>query len=972
MSFPSYHHCRICLNSNLPLLQYLVEITQSAELLRNLLDQKSPLHIATAAGNLAMAKMLIAKWPQLMFQKESPEMSSRTPLHLACYECSKQMVDVFLLGIEAMLADYHEDTPLDLNVVDSAGHTPLHYACYNRHCNEIVHALLSFRSANSNFVNFDVNAVTVTKHRSVIHIAVAREKSNSLVEVLLKQNGIDISLQALPSSSTVNFVSKLVRELAEKKGKLLSQALQEDDEGRPNTSSSLSTPTDFSPVSPVAISPTEYSGEDVSSGPNYRRRTNVAELSKSIKKVTYRKRSKTEDDESGVGEFNIKPSLYVSKSGDLQIHCLGTEPVGYTLFSQEAMTPLTEACLMNNREIVETLLCAGAKADRTTVKLLQSLEQCDVLQLVLSYHSQRMNYEQKKVLKHKNLQLASRGLKLSWNTLSLNKLIGEWFEDWCKYRPLTEKKDGRESSLYTSPTPHQVDHVFADTITEVHLAANNLSSVPIELFRLPHLKLLNLSNNQLEVLPLQGSGPMEYSGLPCQELTHLILSHNRFQEAPHLLWMLPKLEVLSMANNNLRSLGVIRTDHHNRLSPTLVEVNLSNNQLDYISDFLFVLPKIKNINLSSNSLHALPEVVWNCVSLETLDVSRNKLSYLPLCESDESMRESNTTVDGVHKNNPITVPRSRIEGQHSAGSSVEVSISNVTFSSFKKRTHTFLKRQTQSSVKHDMNESMKVQADDPSQLRVLKLSHNQLEDFPSALPCLAPHLQELDISYNNSKRNGAMVEIDVAYVPSRLKELTATSCGLRRFGRVLDPSMRSYVGKTCRIPAQFGMGKNCIHRSHQHLEYLLRLNLRNNELERLPLLRRRPAGLESSIAEVGKIPSCEKEPPRDPEEVACSSTKPDDLLYPNLISLDVSGNKLEGCLNPNIGFLTNLQSLAVSGNVGLTQLPKELAYLRRPGRQMKLNNLTYENLPSLKFPPAQYQKKPLNQLLSFFRSALKE
>ena len=925
-----------------------------------------------------MARMLIAKWPQLMFQKESPEMSSRTPLHLACYECSKQMVDVFLLGIEVMLADYHEDIPLDLNVVDSAGHTPLHYACYNRHCGEIVHALLSFRSANSNFVNFDVNAVTFNKHRSVIHISVAREKSNSLVEVLLKQNGIDISLQALPSSNTVNCVSKLVRELAQKKGKFLSQALQEDDEGRPNTSSSLATPTEFSPVSPLSMSPTGYSGggpggEDVSSGPIYRRRTNVAELSKSIKKVTYRKRSKTEDDESSVNEFNIKPSLYISsKLGDLQIHCLGTEPAGYTLFSQEAMTPLTEACLMNNREIVETLLCAGAKADRTTVKLLQSLEQCDVLQLVLSYHTQRINYEQKKVLKHKNLQLASRGLKLSWNSLSLNKLIGEWFKDWYKYRPLTEKKDGRISSLYTSPTPHQVNHVFADTITEIDLAANNLSSVPIELFQLPHLKHLNLSNNQLEVLPLHSSGPMEYSGWQCMELTSLILSHNKFQEAPHLLWMLPKLEVLWMANNNLKSLGVIHSDHHHRLSPTLVEVNLSNNKLDYISDFLFLLPKIKDINLSSNSLHALPEVVWDCVSLEMLDVSRNQLSYLPLCESDESMRESNATVDGVHKNNPITVPRSKIEGQHSAGASVEVPISNSTFSSFKKRTYTFLKRQTQSSVRHDMNESMKVQADDPSQLRVLKLSHNQLEDFPSALPCLAPHLQEFDISYNNSKRNGAMVEIDVAYIPSRLKGLTATNCGLRRFGQVLDPSMRSYVGKTCRIPAQFGMGKSCIHRSHQHLEYLLRLNLRSNKLERLPLLRRRPAGLESSIREVGKIPSCEKEPARDPEEVACSSTKPDDLLYPNLISLDVSDNSLMGCLNPNIGFLTNLQNIAVSGNVGLTQLPKELAYLRRPGRQMKLNNFTYKNLPNLKFPPAQYQKKPLNQLLSYFRSALKE
>jgi Leucine-rich repeat (LRR) protein/ankyrin repeat protein len=962
--------CRICNHLNQPLLNKLMEFTQSPELLHNLSDNKNPLHIVTECGSTEMAEMLIARWPDLVFQTVPPLL---TPFHLACYTQTKEMVDVFLRGIALILADYNEEVPLDLNVIDGAGHTPLHHACYNRDCGPIVDALLSFKPEHSNFVSFDVNAVSVTKHRSVLHIAVSREKSNFLLDRLLKEKGINISLKACPSSSTVKTVTSHWYELAERKGKALSPALQDTGEDRPPTVRSLTTPTRFSPIADVVSgSPEEDEVRELRADvperglPVSRSQTVVAEISASTRKVKLRKRSKTEEEGGGKGEFSVNPSLYCSPHGGLEIHASGTEPVEYTSFNQLRMTSLTEACLVGNRTAVEKLLCAGAKANKSTIELLQALEQWDMLQFVLSYHTKMVDYSKQNEMKDNHLQLASKGLKLLWSSLHLTELVGEWFVDGCGYRPLVEKKEGREITICSYPNLPPV--VLSDTITEVDIPDNALERIPIELLQLPHLRHLNLSRNSLESLPVAAHRTtLEGVGWRCKELTSLLLSGNKFQELPQVLWKMPRLKELLAANNALRTLGIIHQSEQSEMSQSLEKVDLSENCLDYVSDFLFLLDSVKNVNLSTNSLHSLPEVVWDCVSLEVLDVSKNKLRELPLCETDQSMMTS--PLDNYSTNHsPVTMPRSKAQGYHHTGAYLEVSVSLR--STFKRRTQTFLKTEAPKS-REGIQDSVKVQADDPSKLRVLKLSHNELSHFPCALPCLAPHLQELDVSFN-----GSLVEIDIAYLPSRLKELTATNCGIERFGNILPPNVRSYVKRTCRIPDQFGPGKNCIHRSHEQLEYLQKLYLNNNKMEKLPLMRRRPTKLESSLR--SSLTANEWHAPeeeitnRDPDEVASGDTKRDDLLFPNVHTVIVSNNRLVGCLNPNVGFLANLHTLSVSNNEALTHLPKELAYLKKQGRGMKLNSLIFADLPNLKDPPPQYQGKPLNHLMSYFRSALKK
>ena len=200
-----------------------------------------------------------------------------------------------------------------------------------------------------------------------------------------------------------------------------------------------------------------------------------------------------------------------------------------------------------------------------------------------------------------------------------------------------------------------------------------------------------------------------------------------------------------------------------------------------------------------------------------------------------------------------------------------------------------------------------VEGCDYSSLTKLVLSYNKLRIFPEALPCLAPNLQELDISDNEFKH------VDIQFIPQSIKKFTARRCKIARFGNVLQKDMWSQVVRNCRHGKTFGMP--CQHRSHRNLPCLLNLDLLGNDLSHFQLIHHPP--LES-----------EREDPSKEDRQYRHGVASHDLLYPLLEGLDLGRNKLEGQFNPNICYQSHLKSINLSENHSLEKLSMEFAHLK--------------------------------------------
>ena len=941
---------RVCECQNIPLLAFLLE-RAPLDPLPNLLDQKTPLHIACDRNNVEMAAMLMKVWPKLILERAK---DGRTPLHTACHKCHRDVVVALLKGIPQLLEgeEFTEGDKLDLNIPDVDGNTPLHYACYNPACKEIVPELLAFRPSFANYVPFDANTANNDKGRTILHIAVSRKRSNCLVELLLQlpSSSIDRAAKAKPSADTVRYLTKRVSRLARMQGVEQSNvAAAVLSESLPVGGGVLrcDSPLESHSSHVHTLSSVEENEEkDDSRLHQHSPGMHIAS--------SERKKKRTKSELPGKDKDQVQPLLYIAPDGTLRLSSEGAEVAqNCRLFSELRLTPLVEACAVANEAVLRSLLAAGVRdrEERYGGKILQSLHEDSMLQLLLSFHCKQVPLANEGESKMAASARAAMGLKLQWESAGLKTVRKEWLVG-STFHPVPE---------FLPMTLLIVPSMSADAISEVNLSRNRLTSLPVEFFQLPNLRTFNISANQLQSLPV--SVTMEHpprsvqdSGWCCLELRELDLSSNRLRELPQFVWKLQKLEKIMVSDNELEVLGRIEDQEH--LSSSLKHVDLSNNKkLKYVSNFLFQFENIAGLNLSHNQLQSLPREMWSCVSLEELDVSHNQLRFLPSLDSLQqdplSSSDSPSLVMGEHIFNPfgqVSLRPTKLGGGGASGRFI---------------------RPLHKDGEHD--DLSLVRVHDPSRLRVLNLSNNSLEEFPCGLPCLAPNLQELNLQHN-----AGITEVDIAFIPQQLKKLQLGHNKIRSFGRVLPTNERRALRNQCHKPME-QTRVDCIHRRHQQLEQLERLDLSHNCLDKLPLLKRKPTRIEESLSlsrsvqlesvDAAKLMADET---WDPEEMASPNTTVDDLLYPKLRHLDLSNNNLTGCFNPNVGFLRSLQKINLSKNPRLTHLPAELAYLRRGGGTMKLNELLFDDLPELKEPPPKYQNVSLDQVMRYFRSQLKE
>ena len=154
------------------------------------------------------------------------------------------------------------------------------------------------------------------------------------------------------------------------------------------------------------------------------------------------------------------------------------------------------------------------------------------------------------------------------------------------------------------------------SIAELWLDHNQLSYLPEEINALRKLACFDVSENKLEILPVDITG--------LEALTDLHLSQNLIETLPDSIGALRKLTIFKIDQNRLVALNP-----HIGMCTSLQELVVTENFLTELPTSLGHLTKITNLNLDRNRLEFLPSEIGNLTVLGVLSLRENRLCELP-------------------------------------------------------------------------------------------------------------------------------------------------------------------------------------------------------------------------------------------------------------------------------------------------------------------------------------------------------
>uniref|UniRef100_A0A8C4R4D1 FLII actin remodeling protein n=1 Tax=Eptatretus burgeri TaxID=7764 RepID=A0A8C4R4D1_EPTBU len=199
----------------------------------------------------------------------------------------------------------------------------------------------------------------------------------------------------------------------------------------------------------------------------------------------------------------------------------------------------------------------------------------------------------------------------------------------------------RGNELKNSSLPIDIFHL--EDLSVLDLSQNQLDEVPAELEMTRGLLVLNLSNNRIETVPNQ-------LFVNLTDLLYLDLSNNKLESLPPQLRRLVHLQTLILSNNTLlhtqlrqlTAMSMLQILHLRNTQRTLSnlptslealthleDVDISHNDLSGVPECLYTLPALKRLNLSSNNISELSLCIDQWSRLESLILSRNHLTSLP-------------------------------------------------------------------------------------------------------------------------------------------------------------------------------------------------------------------------------------------------------------------------------------------------------------------------------------------------------
>ena len=874
---------------------------------------ETPLWAACRRRNIKIVDPLVQRFPYLTFVVD--DQNRRSPLHFSCHHGDVGIVNVLLAAIRTLYEN--GISAQDLNIQDIDGRTPLYNACYNGQL-EVVKLLLEFKSEYPD--KLDVNVRDLLK-RTVLHAAISAPKfSKDIVELLLSQEELAINVEALPS----NKVEKYLNKLLERKRSLTHVPPSPSAQHYSSSESYDTTP----PVTPLTMT---YDATDVDeANPSTQKAISVLQSMSLARPASLT-----------VVELS-KIAVYKSPKGYLEVLDKLPPTSDYIHFKKLDLTPLAEACVYRNKELVEMLLSYGAvDTSGIACHLSYIVSKPSLANMILSTQCNVTSEDQIDVASAPCLPVYS----LNWCDKHLCEVDAKLFATVPLY-----------SFDYVEGICQQMSHtqVQYSNIHTVNLQNNCLQSVPLELFQLPNVYCIDLSHNEINQLPEANEtySNVNPTNWKCMELCILKLSSNKLQYLPSSLWLLPSLKKLFSDENELKSLlSIVDPSTFNVNICPLEEINLSRNHLEGLQNFLFYLPQLTRLDLSYNRLVSLPQSLWDCESLQKLKLSHNQLSHLPKCEVDElhdmSVSYKSNPSDLLHLANPINVAQAIFQGDLNRQTSIYKD-SSLDKRRTKSNVNKFKIRQVYDEIEQDG--SVILESCDYSNLTHIDLSYNNFKMFPQGLPCLAPNLTELDVSRNK------FTTIDIVYLPPCLRRLTAANCMLLHVGNTLTSNQIKQIQRRCYYDND---SSQCLHRSHTSLQYLQTLKLSGNQIRKIQLMK---ATLKRNT----------EDPTRHEFDfIPNSEFVSFNLLYPSLEGLDLTDNDLQGTFNPNICRQTQLKWIRLSNNRHLEELPLQIALLKNTRR---LTQIEISNLPNLIVPPKDYQdqKVQTGQLLTYMRSRLKK
>ncbi|EYB82696.1 hypothetical protein Y032_0353g3295 [Ancylostoma ceylanicum] len=413
---------------------------------------------------------------------------------------------------------------------------------------------------------------------------------------------------------------------------------------------------------------------------------------------------------------------------------------------------------------------------------------------------------------------------------------------------------------------------------------------------------------------LQVNPRLRTTRLSLAAITRVDLSCNRLTVFPSILFQMPSLRSLNLAENLITAIdmpGFYVT------STSLEILILKQNRLESISpQFLSALPQLTNLDISRNCLTQLPEFIWLCPSLKELNVASNHLATLPMVGATPRIGRASrgaphpptptsptgsdaiTINDGIEEpTNVITKPLVRQNIWQSG-----INLSKV----------------------DDENFFPDFPVTSSSTLTTLNLSANRFQVFPFCLACTCPRLLTLNISFNqltalppvqcipahvrNLDFSGNLIR-EPFQVPSIFHTVchavppttTSTAITVRRPASPVRQN-RSRSKSAVRSQRSLSVSKHqqidvqleeaCQHKQHDSLEWLKTLNISGNQLESIPI---------------------------------CMKNK---VLFQSLSVLDASSNALK-TVTADVSRLNGLSVLNLTNNKGIQTLPPELGTLSR-------------------------------------------
>ena len=617
-----------------------------------------------------------------------------------------------------------------------------------------------------------------------------------------------------------------------------------------------------------------------------------------------------------------------------------------TTYTDVFKTPLAQACAMNHSKVFDTLMEKGAiDQDLVAVKWCLSCGDLDnesFTKVLATYIKKDELSRFTKLHRREEGFSISKAVSVDWSTIPLKCLEMKWVKLALVYCPLLRQSKA-ESVLCN--------------VTSVSLYGCSLTELPLELFKLPEVISLSVSDNKLTTVPALTPNCESFteSGWACTYLAKLDFSSNQITDIPEFLFELPNLKVLNVSTNFIHNVSIKLW-----AAPQLCEFRCSHNQISFIPSCWedHVNQVAQDIPTPTASFRFKSSKLTNKLSVSLPRGTRSTSQFTTITEDSE---DYTVTPPIDLKSQGYLYPSDASD----SCSEDETRSSETLTNQMSLQNRMIVTSSSGLLVDWDKEQTTEDKSDF---LMILDFSHNQLTTLPPDLSCLAPKLIRLDVSHN--KLNNVIIPKGF---PADLKNLNLSYNPLQ----VINSENCLTNALPCTNPYQEVCDWNCMtfcsHRNHSQLINLQVLDLSNCELSSVNLYT--PLQLQKELKDRIKMAETsntkyagEEIPLLKAVRSSCKTfheIKPlAKLVFPLLSRLIMKHNSLQS-IPESVCDMVALTSLDVSYNL-IIELNKEM------GQLYNLWEFPLEGLQLISPPQNILSRGKTKDIVGFLCSLLKQ